>query len=99
MIKLDELTRNINLKGYIMLDFFIVLILGMLSLFAVLEIYSRTVGRFFANRMMYKACVEMEELDSFHSEPTSLDPDINVVQMAEANNSLPITLITPKDRK
>jgi hypothetical protein len=80
-----------------MLDFFIMLILGMLTLFAILEIYTRTVGRWFANRTIYKACIEMEKMDNY-----LLDPDIDVTAVAKLNaidGNLPITQISPRDIK
>jgi hypothetical protein len=76
-----------------MLNFFLTLTLGMLGLFLLLEVYNRTVGRWFANRSMYKHCKMIEDMENNMLNPDimidgpvtkqSLDPDLKVVDYSE----------------
>jgi len=46
-----------------MLELFMVLILGMAGIFALFELYSRTIGRYFANKALKKQVHLLEEHD------------------------------------
>ena len=56
-----------------MLEFFVILTLGMMSAFAVIEIYSRTIGRRYANKKLAAYCNELEEYDEFNLNKDLID--------------------------